>query len=51
LTRGLSREEADRVVSTMTEEFPEMTETQVYEFLLDEWRGLDDVDEILAEYR
>ena len=51
LTRGLSREEATRLVHTMGEEFPEMTEAQVCEFLLEKWRGLDEMDEILERYR
>jgi transposase-like protein len=51
LARGLSRDEADRLLGTMGEEFPEMTEAQVCEFLLEKWRGLDEMDEILARYR
>ncbi|GAA5137463.1 hypothetical protein [Pseudonocardia adelaidensis] len=51
LTRGLSRDEADRLLAAMVEEFPEMTEAQTCEFLLEKWRGLDEVDEILDRYR
>jgi transposase-like protein len=51
LARGLSRDEASRLLVTMGEEFPEMTEAQVGEFLLEKWRGLDEVDEILARDR
>jgi hypothetical protein len=51
LRRGLSRDEATRLLTTMGEEFPEMTEAQVCEFLLGKWRGLDEMDEILARYR
>jgi succinate dehydrogenase flavin-adding protein (antitoxin of CptAB toxin-antitoxin module) len=34
----------------MGEEFPELTETQVCELLLEKWRGLDEMDEILRRY-
>jgi hypothetical protein len=51
LTRGLSREEADRLLTTWAEEFPEMTEQQVCEFFLEKWRESDEVDEILARYQ
>jgi hypothetical protein len=51
LARGLTRDEADRLATTMGEEFPEMTEQQVCEFLLEKWRGLDEMDEILERYR
>jgi hypothetical protein len=51
LTRGLSRDEADRLLVAMAEEFPEMTEPQVCEFLLEKWRGLDEMDEILKKYQ
>ena len=51
LTRGLSRDEAVRLLVAMGEEFPEMTEPQVCEFLLEKWRGLDEMDEILERYR
>jgi hypothetical protein len=50
LTRGLSREEANRLLSAMVEEFPEMTEPQACEFLVEKWRGLDEMDEILRRY-
>jgi hypothetical protein len=51
LTRGLNREEADRLLTTWAEEFPEMTEQQVCELLLEKWRGLDEMEEILDRYR
>jgi hypothetical protein len=51
LTRGLSREEANRFLTVMAEEFPEMTEQQVCEFLLEKWRGMDEMEEILDRYR
>ncbi|OZM81445.1 hypothetical protein [Pseudonocardia sp. MH-G8] len=51
LARGLNRDEATRLMATMGEEFPEMSEAQVCEFLLEKWRGLDEMDEILARYR
>jgi hypothetical protein len=51
LARGLSRDEADRLLTAMGEEFPEMTEAQVCEFLLGKWRGLDEMDEILQKYK
>jgi hypothetical protein len=50
LTRGLSREEADHLLTAMAEEFPEMTEQQVCGFLLEKWRESDEVDEILRRY-
>jgi len=50
LTRGLSRDEADRLLTTWAEEFPEMTEQQVCEFFLEKWRESDEVDEILRRY-
>jgi hypothetical protein len=34
----------------MAEEFPEMTEPQVCEWVLEKWRGLDEMDEILERY-
>jgi hypothetical protein len=51
LTRGLSRDEAERLLATMVDEFPERSEPQVCEFLLEKWRGLDEMDEILDRYR
>jgi transposase-like protein len=51
LKRGLSRDEATRLLVAMVEEHPEMTEPQVCGFLLEKWRGLDEMDEILARYR
>jgi len=51
LTRDLSRDEADRLLAAMVEEFPEMTEAQVCELLLEKWRGLDEMEEILDRYR
>jgi transposase-like protein len=51
LARGLSRDEATRLLTAMAEEFSEMSEAQVCAFLLEKWRGLDEMDEILARYR
>ena len=51
LARGLTRDEASRLLVAMAEEFPEMTEPQVCEFLLEKWRGLDEMDEILKKYQ
>ena len=50
LTRGLNRDEANRLLTAMVEEFPEMTEAQTCEWLLGKWRGLDEMDEILRRY-
>lgn len=50
LARGLTGDEASRLLVAMGEEFPEMTETQVCELLLEKWRGLDEMDEILRRY-
>lgn len=50
LTRGLSRDEAARLLASMIEEFPEMTEPQACDFLLEKRRGLDEMDEILRRY-
>lgn len=50
LTRGLSRDEANRVLATMAEEFPEMTEAQVSEWLVAKWRGLDEIDELARRH-
>jgi hypothetical protein len=51
LTRGLSGDEASRLLVAMGEEFPELTEAQVCELLLEKWRGLDEMDEILRRYQ
>jgi hypothetical protein len=51
LTRGLSRDEADHLLAAMGDEFPEMTEPQVCEWLLERWRGSDEMEEILKRYR
>jgi hypothetical protein len=51
LARGLTRDEASRLLVAMAEEFPEMTEPQVCELLLEKWRGLDEMDEILRRYQ
>jgi hypothetical protein len=51
LTRGLSRDEADRLRIAMGDEFPEMSEAQVCELLVEKWRGLDEMDEILKKYQ
>jgi hypothetical protein len=51
LGRGLSRDEATRLLVAMGEQFPEMTEAQVCAWLVEKWRGLDEVDEILDRYR
>ncbi len=51
LARDLSKDEADRLLAAMVEEFPEMTEPQVCELLLEKWRGLDEMEEILDRYR
>jgi hypothetical protein len=50
LARGLTGDEASRLLVAMGEEFPEMTEAQVCELLLEKWRGLDEMDEILRRY-
>ncbi|OLS98876.1 hypothetical protein BJF90_40400 [Pseudonocardia sp. CNS-004] len=51
LTRGLNREEANRFLAVMVEDFPEMDEAQACEFLLEKWRGVDEMNEILARYQ
>jgi hypothetical protein len=50
MARGLARDEAERLLTAMGEEFPEMTEPQTCEYLLEKWRGLDEMDEILRRY-
>lgn len=35
---GLDRDEAIRLVEAMTEEFPEMTEPQIHDWLIDRWQ-------------
>ena len=51
LARGRDQDEATRLLAVMVEEHPEMTEAQVCEWLLGKWRGLDEMEEILARYR
>lgn len=46
--RGLTRDEAERSLVTFGDEFPEMTEPQLCEWLIGKWRGLDEID-ALAE--
>lgn len=36
--RGLDPDEATRLVAAMTEEFPEMTEGQIHDWLVDRWQ-------------
>ena len=38
LTKGLDRDEAERALATLSEEFPELTEAQVCGWLVDSWR-------------
>jgi hypothetical protein len=35
---GLDRDEAIRLVGAMTEEYPEMTEPQIHDWLIDRWQ-------------
>jgi hypothetical protein len=46
LARGFTRDEAERTLVTFGEEFPEMTEPQVCEWIVGKWRGLDEIDEL-----
>jgi hypothetical protein len=43
LTRGLTRDEALRALDAFGEEFPEMTESQICAWLVEKWRGLDEI--------
>jgi transposase-like protein len=43
LARGFTRDEALRALDTFVAEFPEMTESEVCAFLLEKWRGLDEI--------
>lgn len=51
LARGLTRDEALRMLDTFGAEFPEMDEPQLCGWLLDKWRGLDEIDELGRRHR
>lgn len=49
--RGITREEAEHLIVAFGEEFPEMTEPQLQEWLIGKWRGLDEIDALAERLR